>query len=281
MCPVPLSPYVEEAVCQLINTSSRGCAAPKPKQGSAKGTKGTSAAAARSATAQAAAKKAHGSSPAQSQPQPRQPSAAPQKAPEAAAAELSSAASAGPAAQAALSTASEPDVPAGAQPQPQRTPYRDPASYTPEPEVQQALQMLSAGKPSLHVVVLGHVDAGKSTLMGRLIANLGFVDERTVRKTMQEAQSQGRGSFGWAWTFDERPEERAHGVTIDVSTRNITTDKCVLCCKCHLRWAVDVSAHSITTAKCALHHSGAIHRQRVSAHVNCSTATQHSEVCIA
>lgn len=84
-------------------------------------------------------------------------------------------------------------------------------------------------KPALHVVVLGHVDAGKSTLMGRMIADLGYVDERTVRKTMQEAQSAGRGSFGWAWAFDERPEERAHGVTIDVSTRHIATDRCDTC----------------------------------------------------
>jgi elongation factor 1 alpha-like protein len=89
-----------------------------------------------------------------------------------------------------------------------------------------ALDARPPTKESLHVVVLGHVDAGKSTLMGRMIADLGFVDERTVRKTMAEAQAAGRGSFGWAWAFDERPEEREHGVTIDVSTRHIETDKC-------------------------------------------------------
>lgn len=78
----------------------------------------------------------------------------------------------------------------------------------------------------MHVVVLGHVDAGKSTLLGRLIADLGLIEERALRKTMQDAQKAGRGSFGWAWAFDERPEERERGVTIDISMRHIETERC-------------------------------------------------------
>jgi elongation factor 1 alpha-like protein len=96
-----------------------------------------------------------------------------------------------------------------------------------EPQLQQAVEARRGGKEALHLVVLGHVDAGKSTLLGRLIADLGLVDERTLRKTMLEAQQAGRGSFGWAWTFDERPEERSRGVTIDISMRHIETQKCV------------------------------------------------------
>ena len=111
-------------------------------------------------------------------------------------------------------------------------PYHDPSEYKVDAALQAAIDRRTDSKEPLHVVVLGHVDAGKSTLMGRMIADLGFADERTVRKTMQEAQSAGRGSFGWAWAFDERPEERSHGVTIDVSTRHIETDRCdtLACC---------------------------------------------------
>ena len=80
-------------------------------------------------------------------------------------------------------------------------------------------------RQKLHVVVLGHVDAGKSTLMGRLIHDLGFVDAHAQAKNQREADKAGKGSFGWAWVLDERPEERARGVTIDVSMQRFRTDR--------------------------------------------------------
>ena len=52
--------------------------------------------------------------------------------------------------------------------------------YEAEPDLARAVQEAlareaagQAGKPLLHLVVLGHVDAGKSTLMGRLLHDLG------------------------------------------------------------------------------------------------------------
>lgn len=48
--------------------------------------------------------------------------------------------------------------------------------YQLEKELQAACDSLAAAdkaKPKLHLVVLGHVDAGKSTLMGRLLHDLG------------------------------------------------------------------------------------------------------------
>lgn len=48
--------------------------------------------------------------------------------------------------------------------------------YHLERELQAACDSLAAAdqaKPKLHLVVLGHVDAGKSTLMGRLLHDLG------------------------------------------------------------------------------------------------------------
>ncbi|QDZ17810.1 GTP-binding elongation factor [Chloropicon primus] len=85
-------------------------------------------------------------------------------------------------------------------------------------------QAASPSKPSLMLVVLGHVDAGKSTLMGRLVAELGVVDSKEVRRRAHQANQIGKGSFGWAWLMDERPEERERGVTIDVAKRAFETD---------------------------------------------------------
>jgi elongation factor 1 alpha-like protein len=105
--------------------------------------------------------------------------------------------------------------------------YRDPLQYQQPAELRAAVQQsAAANKASLHVVVLGHVDAGKSTLMGRLLHDLGHLDERTVRKNQQAAQAAGKASFGWAWAMDEREDERERGVTVDVGMRRIQTAKC-------------------------------------------------------
>ncbi|EFJ41150.1 elongation factor-like protein, partial [Volvox carteri f. nagariensis] len=75
----------------------------------------------------------------------------------------------------------------------------------------------------LHLVVLGHVDAGKSSLMGRLLHELGLVSARDAHKYQRDAAAAGKGSFAWAWVLDERPEERERGVTVDVAMTRFTT----------------------------------------------------------
>ncbi|KAJ4150207.1 hypothetical protein LMH87_010966 [Akanthomyces muscarius] len=74
-------------------------------------------------------------------------------------------------------------------------------------------------------VVVGHVDAGKSTLMGRLLVDLKYVDQRTVDKYKREAEKSGKQSFALAWVMDQRSEERDRGVTIDIATNYFETDK--------------------------------------------------------
>jgi hypothetical protein len=98
------------------------------------------------------------------------------------------------------------------------------AEYQPEGELAAECAAAAAAeaagggaKPRLHLVVLGHVDAGKSTLMGRTLYELGLLSERTVQRTQREAAASGKASFAWAWMLDERPEERARGVTVDVA----------------------------------------------------------------
>jgi len=55
---------------------------------------------------------------------------------------------------------------------------------------------------------LGHVDAGKSTLMGRLLYELGRVDEKTRTANERGSSKIGKSSFSWAWELDGTAEER-------------------------------------------------------------------------
>ncbi|KAI0101927.1 hypothetical protein F4776DRAFT_648948, partial [Hypoxylon sp. NC0597] len=79
-------------------------------------------------------------------------------------------------------------------------------------------------KKSASFVVVGHVDAGKSTLMGRLLLDLNVVDQRTIQKYRKEAESIGKSSFALAWVLDQRSEERSRGVTIDIATNKFETE---------------------------------------------------------
>ncbi|KAL3436277.1 hypothetical protein BDV09DRAFT_165797 [Aspergillus tetrazonus] len=85
----------------------------------------------------------------------------------------------------------------------------------------------SKRKNAMNFVVIGHVDAGKSTLMGRLLADLKAVDQRTLDKYRREAEKIGKGSFALAWVLDQGSEERARGVTIDIATRKFETENTV------------------------------------------------------
>lgn len=72
---------------------------------------------------------------------------------------------------------------------------------------------------------IGHVDAGKSTLMGRLLLDLGVVDQRIIKKYKDEAEMSGKSSFAMAWILDQDSEERLRGLTIDVGINKFETEK--------------------------------------------------------
>lgn len=83
-------------------------------------------------------------------------------------------------------------------------------------------------KEQLHLVVVGHVDAGKSTLLGRLLCDLGQVPSRLIHKYQQESKKIGKQSFAYAWVLDETGEERERGITMDVGYSKFETDtKCI------------------------------------------------------
>jgi elongation factor 1 alpha-like protein len=66
----------------------------------------------------------------------------------------------------------------------------------------------TAGKDVINLIVIGHVDAGKSTLMGHLLFQLGQVSGKQMHKYKQESQKIGKSSFAYAWVLDETEEER-------------------------------------------------------------------------
>jgi len=80
------------------------------------------------------------------------------------------------------------------------------------------------GKKHLGIVVVGHVDAGKSTTTGHLMFKLGGIDERTLTKLQAEADAVGKGSFAFAFFMDKSKDERARGVTIACTTKEFFTD---------------------------------------------------------
>ena len=89
-------------------------------------------------------------------------------------------------------------------------------------------------------VLLGHVDAGKSTLMGHLLYKLGHVSKKTMHKQVitddvmiylmqclltqryeKESTKVGKASFAFAWVLDETGEERNRYCMLVICDRHI------------------------------------------------------------
>jgi elongation factor 1-alpha len=82
-----------------------------------------------------------------------------------------------------------------------------------------------AEKPHVNLVFIGHVDHGKSTLVGRLLYDSGALSEQEYRKLEAEAKAVGKGTFAFAFAMDNLKEERERGVTIDVSYKKFEGKK--------------------------------------------------------
>jgi elongation factor 1-alpha len=95
---------------------------------------------------------------------------------------------------------------------------------------------LSSAKPHLNLVVIGHVDHGKSTTVGHLFYLTKAVDERTIERYEEEAKTLGKSTFKFAWVLDKFKEERERGLTIDLSFWKFETDK-------HFYTVIDAPGH--------------------------------------
>ncbi len=80
-------------------------------------------------------------------------------------------------------------------------------------------------KPHLNLVVIGHVDHGKSTLVGHMLLKLGAIDEKTAKEVEEAAKKAGKESEKFAWYLDKLKEERERGVTIALTFMKFETPK--------------------------------------------------------
>jgi len=94
------------------------------------------------------------------------------------------------------------------------------------------------GKDKIHInlVVIGHVDSGKSTTTGHLIYKCGGIDKRTIEKFEKEAAEMGKASFKYAWVLDKLKAERERGITIDIALWKFETAK-------HMFTIIDAPGH--------------------------------------
>merc|ERR1712088_95999 len=84
---------------------------------------------------------------------------------------------------------------------------------------------MGKAKTHINIVVIGHVDSGKSTSTGHLIYKCGGIDKRTIEKFEKEAAESGKGSFKYAWVLDKLKAERERGITIDIALWKFETNK--------------------------------------------------------
>jgi len=84
---------------------------------------------------------------------------------------------------------------------------------------------MGKGKIHINIVVIGHVDSGKSTSTGHLIYKCGGIDKRAIEKFEKEANEMGKGSFKYAWVLDKLKAERERGITIDIALWKFETNK--------------------------------------------------------
>ena len=84
---------------------------------------------------------------------------------------------------------------------------------------------MAVDKPHMNLAVIGHIDHGKSTTVGRLLFETGAVPPHIIESYRKEAETKGKGSFEFAWVMDSLKEERERGITIDIAHKRFDTDK--------------------------------------------------------
>ena len=80
-------------------------------------------------------------------------------------------------------------------------------------------------KPHMNLVTVGHVDHGKSTMVGRLLFDSGNIREDDMRKLKELAKELKKETFEFAFVMDKLKEERERGVTIDIMHQKFDTQK--------------------------------------------------------
>jgi peptide chain release factor subunit 3 len=79
-------------------------------------------------------------------------------------------------------------------------------------------------RPHFSVCFTGHVDSGKSTCSGRLLADSGLVEEREMTKLKEQAKKNHREGWEYAYVMDLSEEERAKGKTHEMGSAYLETE---------------------------------------------------------
>lgn len=82
-----------------------------------------------------------------------------------------------------------------------------------------------AEKPHINMITAGHVDHGKSTLIGRLLYDSGSLSDQELRKLKEKAKELKKETFEFAFVMDQLKEERERGLTIDLMYKGFNSDK--------------------------------------------------------
>lgn len=79
-------------------------------------------------------------------------------------------------------------------------------------------------KEDMNIVIVGHVDHGKSTLMGRLLADTNSLPEGKLEQVKQTCRRNAK-PFEYAFLLDALKDEQSQGITIDTARCFFKTDK--------------------------------------------------------
>ncbi len=80
-------------------------------------------------------------------------------------------------------------------------------------------------KEHMNLAMIGHIDHGKSTLLGRLLTETGVIDPHVIEEYRKKAEAIGKATFEYAWVMDSLKDERERGITIDVAHQRFDTNK--------------------------------------------------------
>lgn len=80
-------------------------------------------------------------------------------------------------------------------------------------------------KQRVTIVVLGHVDHGKSTLVGRFLVEKGVVPTDEIERYAAQGAQMGKEEFKYAWVMDRTSESRRRGLTLDLNFADVETRK--------------------------------------------------------
>ncbi|KAM3344472.1 hypothetical protein P3S68_024180 [Capsicum galapagoense] len=89
-------------------------------------------------------------------------------------------------------------------------------------------QNLGKKKIQISIIVIGHVDYGKSITIGHLIYKLGGIDKHAIERFEKEATKINKRSFKYAWVLNKPRADSERGITIVIALWKFETTK--YCC---------------------------------------------------